>query len=367
MKMLTSIILSLSIALSFLACGGSSGGGGETPPPPTNRAPVFTSTANFSVAENQTEVGSVTASDADGDTLSFSITGGADSALFNINSTSGLLSFNTAPDFESPSDSDTNNVYLLDLSVSDGSTSAQQSVEVTVTDVTEDVPGLSERPSNTSCAIPDAPVLDNAISVERVFTSLSFARPIALRQSPVISDRWYVAEQGGVIHTFLSGDAEPTVFADLTDRVSDSSNEMGLLGMAFHPNFANNNYVYLYFSTNRNGGHDSVISRFTATSASTLDTQSELVIMQIDQPYSNHNGGNILFGDDGYLYIGMGDGGSGGDPQNYAQNNNSLLGKMLRIDVDQTSEGRNYAIPADNPFVGTDGLDEIYATGLRNP
>ncbi|HEX5638146.1 MAG TPA: PQQ-dependent sugar dehydrogenase, partial [Gammaproteobacteria bacterium] len=181
----------------------------------------------------------------------------------------------------------------------------------------------------------------------------------------------YVAEQGGVIRTFLSNDTSSTVFADLRDRVDTNGGEKGLLGMAFHPNFASNNYIYVYYSGNDNDSatdHSSYISRFTATSATVLNINSEYNIITIGQPYGNHNGGNILFGADGYLYIGMGDGGSGGDPQNYAQNINSLLGKMLRIDVNNTSTGKNYAIPGDNPYAGaTAGADEIFALGLRNP
>lgn len=232
----------------------------------------------------------------------------------------------------------------------------------------DDQPGLTSRPSNTTCIVPDAPNVSSDIQLTHVFSSLSFTKPVALRQSPTITDRWYVAEQSGRIKTFRTNDSVATDFANLTSLVSDAGNEMGLLGLAFHPEFATNNYVYVYYSAA--GGplnHQSVISRFTATNATTLDLSSELVMLRIDQPYTNHNGGNILFGPDGYLYIGMGDGGSSGDPLDYAQNISSLLGKMLRIDVDNPANGNNYSSPADNPFVGTSGLDEIYAMGLRNP
>ncbi len=228
--------------------------------------------------------------------------------------------------------------------------------------------GLTSRPSNTTCIIPDPPNTSSDIQLTHVFTNINFSKPIALRQSPTIADRWYVAEQSGSIKTFRTNDSVATDFANLTSLVSDAGNEMGLLGLTFHPDFATNNYVYVYYSAA--GGslnHQSMISRFTATNATTLDLSSELVLLRIDQPYTNHNGGNILFGPDGYLYIGMGDGGSAGDPGDRSQDTSTFLGKMLRIDVDNPANGNNYSSPTDNPFVGTAGLDEIYALGLRNP
>ncbi len=362
---LTSI---LCLCSSLYACGGSSGGG--TPAVgAANQAPVITSASGVSVPENTASVLSVLGTDADNDTLIYSLSGGADQSLFSINTASGALIFNNAPDFETPLDSDTNNIYLIQVSVSDSSSSVNQQISVTVTDLAEAQSGLSVRPSNTSCIVPDAPVVSSAIQLTRVFTNLSFNQPVALRQSPVISDRWYVAEQSGRIKTFLSNDAVATDFANLSPRISTAGNEMGLLGLAFHPNFSTNNFVYAYYSVASSGpeNHQSVLARFTASSATTLDLNTELEILRINQPFNNHNGGNILFGPDGFLYIGMGDGGDAGDPNNNAQNNATLLGKMLRINVDATASGNNYSIPADNPFVGVAGLDEIYATGLRNP
>lgn len=228
--------------------------------------------------------------------------------------------------------------------------------------------GLSQRPTNAACAIPEAANTDASITLKRVFGSLSFNNPVVLRQSPVNPSRWYVAEQDGTIRTFLANDTAATLFADLTGRVTFSG-EMGLLGLAFHPDYATNHYVYVYYSSTVSG-HQSIISRFTANSDLQLDLASELVILKVDQPYSNHNGGNILFGIDGYLYIGLGDGGSAGDPDDNAQNINSLLGKILRIDVDNPADPGNqvfYSSPSDNPYVGQAGADEIYALGLRNP
>ncbi|VAW70162.1 hypothetical protein MNBD_GAMMA09-2582 [hydrothermal vent metagenome] len=335
--------------------------------------PAFTSATAISVAENTAGVLSVTATDADGDTVTYSLTGGADQGVFSINSNSGALIFITAPDFEAPADTNTDNVYLVQVTASDGLNALNQTIAVTVTNVNEAQFGLSSRPANTGCEIANKPVLSSSIQLTRVFTgtNISLSLPTILLQSPVNTDRWYVTEQkSGLIKTFLSNDNATTNFASLSSRLATSGNEMGLLGMAFHPNYAINKYVYVYYSapdTSGSANHQSVIDRYTASSETTLNLASRLEIMRINQPYDNHNGGNMIFGPDGYLYIGMGDGGSGGDPQNNAQNINSYLGKMLRINVDASANGNNYSSPADNPYVGVTGLDEIYATGLRNP
>jgi glucose/arabinose dehydrogenase len=152
-------------------------------------------------------------------------------------------------------------------------------------------------------------------------------------------------------------------FLDITDRVGSGGSEQGLLGLAFHPNYSQNGFFYVNY-TDLNG--DTVIARFqvSANDADRADPASELRLLQVNQPYPNHNGGGMAFGPDGYLYLGLGDGGSAGDPQNHAQSLDSLLGKMLRIDIDR---GEPYAIPPDNPFSQGGGLPEIWAYGLRNP
>lgn len=155
-------------------------------------------------------------------------------------------------------------------------------------------------------------------------------------------------------------------FLDLTGLIS-TGGERGLLGMAFHPDYANNGYFYVNYTDT---GGDTKVVRYSVDPGdpNLADPNSALEIIFIEQDYSNHNGGHIAFGPDGYLYIGMGDGGSANDPQNRAQDGQSLLGKMLRIDVDNPANGENYGIPADNPFIGNaDFLDEIWTYGLRNP
>jgi len=176
-------------------------------------------------------------------------------------------------------------------------------------------------------------------------------------------DRLFVVEQNGRIK-ILNADftTQSENFLDISS-LTDGGGEQGLLGLAFHPDYADNGYFYVNY-TNNSGS--TVIARYTVSSAdpNIADPGSAEIILQQSQPYSNHNAGDINFGPDGYLYIPMGDGGSGGDPENRAQNPSTLLGKMLRIDVDG---GSPYAIPADNPFVGNaDYLPEIWAVGLRN-
>jgi glucose/arabinose dehydrogenase len=215
------------------------------------------------------------------------------------------------------------------------------------------------------------PITEGAIILEEAFPQLEFTRPVDLQHSGDGSDRIFVVEQRGVISVF-DNDAETgekTTFLDIESKVEDDGNEEGLLGLAFHPDYADNGYFYVNYTASN--PDRTVISRFQVSSAdqNVADQASETVILEFDQPYSNHNGGQVSFGPDGFLYIAVGDGGSGGDPQEHGQNLKTLLGTILRIDVDQQEDGRNYAIPSDNPFVNnSDGArEEIYAYGLRNP
>jgi glucose/arabinose dehydrogenase len=144
--------------------------------------------------------------------------------------------------------------------------------------------------------------------------------------------------------------------------VNFPGSEQGLLGLAFHPDYANNGYFYVNYT--RDGDGNTIVARYSVSADPNVANTTGTTILMVEQPYSNHNGGTIKFGPDGYLYIGMGDGGSGDDPGNYGQNINENLGKMLRIDV---NSGSPYSNPSTNPFVGVAGNDEIWATGLRNP
>ncbi len=185
-------------------------------------------------------------------------------------------------------------------------------------------------------AFPDA----QAFAWELLLNGLE--RPIAIAEPGDGSGRLFIAEQAGVIRIYQGGALLPEPFLDIRPRVGSRGNEQGLLGLAFHPAYAQNGLFYVNY-TDLNG--DTVIARFSVSGndANRADAGSELQLMFISQPYPNHNGGSVVFGPDGYLYLGLGDGGSGGDPQGNAQSLNTLLGKILRIDVDN---GNPYAIPA---------------------
>lgn len=195
--------------------------------------------------------------------------------------------------------------------------------------------------------------------------------PVDLRNAGDCSNRLFVVEQSGRIRVFdnRTGVNSYKTFLDITDRVL-SGGELGLLGLDFHPDFKNNGYFYVNYTAN--SPRRTVISRFQVSSSNpdSADKNTEYELLNFSQPYTNHNGGWIGFGpDDGYLYIATGDGGSGGDPQNNSQTITNLLGKILRIDVNNQDPGLNYAIPANNPFVDSTGAvrKEIFAWGLRNP
>jgi glucose/arabinose dehydrogenase len=188
-----------------------------------------------------------------------------------------------------------------------------------------------------------------------------FSRPLEITNAG--DSRLFIVEQGGIIKILnADGTTNPNTFLNITGQVS-TGGEQGLLGLTFHPNYTSNGFFYTNH-TNLSG--NTVITRYSVDSANPnlANASSGTILLTIAQPYANHNGGTLKFGPDGYLYIGMGDGGSGGDPENRAQNTNELLGKMLRIDV---NSGTPYSIPATNPYVGTAGADEIWAIGLRNP
>ncbi len=240
--------------------------------------------------------------------------------------------------------------------------------------------GLDTRPSNTSCLAGDRPGGTLSLGVQRVFANLNFSAPILMLQAPGNSGRWFVVEQGGRVLSFADNAAvaSASTVVDITARVR-SGGEMGLLGMAFHPQFPSNPRAYLSYTTGA-GQLQSRVSEFrTADGGTTLDPNSEVILLTVDQPASNHNGGNIAFGPDGFLYIGLGDGGSGGDPFGAignGQNLQTLLGKMLRIDVSGATGPLPYRIPSGNPFAantlcnagsGAQPCPEIFAYGFRNP
>jgi glucose/arabinose dehydrogenase len=213
-----------------------------------------------------------------------------------------------------------------------------------------------------------SPVPPTPYGFVNTFPNLTFEHPLDLQHAGDGSQRLFVVEQAGRIRVIDPLTGTSGLFLDITARVSDEGGEEGLLGLAFHPDFEFNGYCYVNYTAS--GPRRTVISRFGLDSANPemADPGTELVLLEFDQPYTNHNGGQLQFGpDDGYLYVATGDGGSAGDPGNNGQSLSTLLGKILRIDVDNPSGGLNYGIPPDNPYVGTGFREEIYAYGLRNP
>lgn len=235
--------------------------------------------------------------------------------------------------------------------------------------------------SHLDLALAENPVKETALPVKavRAFENLIFDRPIVVTHANDASNRVFVAEQDGIVKVFENDPEveEAAVFLDIDKRCRyrNNQNEEGLLGFAIHPKFKDNGQVFVYYTTDTEE-HTSFISRFTAKDGKTADPDSEEVLMKIPQPFWNHNGGTIVFGPDGFLYVGLGDGGSGNDPNGNGQNLATILGSILRIDVDTKTDKLGYGIPQDNPFLNHQisarrgrkvmARPEIFAYGLRN-
>lgn len=355
-RWLRAVVFAVSLLLA--ACGGGGGGGRmpppeppppgppPPPPPPPNRAPVFTSAGIASVPENTAGAFyTATATDADGNTLTFSLAGGADAGRLRITG-GGALSFASPPDFEMPQDADGNNVYEVTLAVSDGMASAQLPLTVTVTNVA-----------------------DTPFRVRRVAANLN--QPAFLAPVPDGSGRVFVAELGGrvLILDPATGAIAPTPFLDLAGQLS-TDGERGLLGFATAPDFAASGTFYV-FVTIPGGTIEVRRYRTVAGDRNRADPATADAILRVPHPRNNHNGGWIGFGPDNLLHIAIGDGGGSGDPDDNGQDTTTLLGKILRVDPARDDfpgdPARDYGIPAGNPFAAGGGAPEVLAYGLRNP
>jgi uncharacterized repeat protein (TIGR03806 family) len=279
-------------------------------------------------------------------------------------------------------DIESDEAFAILLSNPEGVSFANTQATITILndDSSEALSGLSNRPSNQNCLAGEQPTGSAEYELVQIFEQLDpFNLPVKMLKEPE-SNRWFVLEKNGVVKVFEQQNPIVTeVYLDLTPQVNSAS-EGGLLGIAFHPQYPDINEIFIYYTAHHSDpSMRSVVSRLVLDFNGSSVQYTEQIIIEIDQDFNNHNGGDIAFGADNYLYIGLGDGGSGGDPNNRAQDTRYLLGSMLRIDVlggDLDASPFTYHIPTDNPFSdnprcgpGANQLacPEIYAWGLRNP
>ncbi len=225
----------------------------------------------------------------------------------------------------------------------------------------------SENKTSNQAETKAEPLDPMKLRFEEAFADLRFDTPVGVKHAGDGSGQLYVVEQAGRIQLISAAQPVKRLFLDLTDIVSSKGWEQGLLGLAFHPEYEHNGRFYVNYTTS----NSTIIAEYTRSEVDPeqADRSSGRVLLTFKQPYDNHNGGELAFGPDGYLYIAVGDGGSGGDPDGHGQNRKTLLGSILRIDVDDKTDQLAYGIPQDNPFVhNQEGYrEEIYAYGLRNP
>jgi uncharacterized repeat protein (TIGR03806 family) len=231
--------------------------------------------------------------------------------------------------------------------------------------------GYDTRPSNTTCVAPARPPVASAVQFQKVFPGLTLNTPLVITQAPGDPSRFFVAQRGGTVVSFPTAnpiDAAKTTVLTVPKPVQ-TAGEGGLLGFALHPKFSQNGQAYFSYTTTSGtsaANMRSVVAMMTSSDGGkTFGNYQEL--LSFDQPYTNHNGGDVHFGNDGYLYLSFGDGGSGGDPLGHGQNTNLFFSKILRIDVDNVPQGKTYGIPTTNPFATSGGEAATFAYGFRNP
>lgn len=377
------ILLNLLLVATLTACGssGDSDSQGQNPTPDTV-APSVPS-GLMAAAASATSVALAWTASADN-------TGGSGLLGYRVYRNGALVATATTTTY-----TDTGlaaaTTYSYSVSARDNALneSAQSTAESVTTPGATLASGMDTRPSNTTCLAPARPTGSSAVVLQQV-AGFSSSFPVSAVQAPGDSTRWFVVERAGRIRVFNVASATMSTFVDLTDRVIDAGDEeAGLLGLAFHPNFSSNGRFFVFYSGAPASGYrvQSRIAEFTSANGTTVDKATERILIRANKGESNHNGGQVRFGPDGYLYASLGDGGAGDDPTGNGQNRNKLFGKILRIDV---NSGSPYGIPAANPanpyagnalcsvdythaFGGTPPpssatmCPEIYAYGLRNP
>jgi uncharacterized repeat protein (TIGR03806 family) len=372
-------LIASALLMMLCGCGGNSSSNRPTPTPPPPPPPPAADTTAPSVPANLTATAGGDSS-IDLTWTASTDTGGSDLSGYRIyrdGATTPVATINAPTTNYSDTGLSASTQYSYAVRAFDGagneSADSSTASATTLDTPPADAAGLDERPANSSCVAWARPA-GGAIQLEP-FTSIQFGSLVALLQAPGDDSNWYAVEQSGTIKRFTGSNATATSTYGSVNVTSGG--EMGLLGMTFHPDFPADSRVFVSYTLRVGGTLTSRISSF-ANSTRTALGPTETVLLSLNQPEENHNGGNILFGKDGYLYVGFGDGGGGGDAHGTTGNGQrleTLLGKMVRIDVGDSS-ATSYTIPADNPFAGkplcpaaggSDSCPEIYAWGFRNP
>ena len=387
--------LTTALAATLAACGGSSSEApvGQAPQPVNPTLSISdasategnsgTTTLSFTVQASVPAGATAANASVDYATLAGTATAGSDfvAASGTLQFPAGTTQLTVDVEILADTDVETDETLSVTLSAPSNATLAQATATGTIRD--DDTPvalsGLDARPDNPSCVAPARPTADAAIQLVDAYPALpSLSVPTKILLEPGADGRWFVLQKSGEIVTFpTASPTDLTPFIDLNDtRALRTDSEGGLLGMAFHPDYPATPEIFLSYTVQHTGpAMRSIVSRLVLDNVTTPGAGTfEQVIIEIDQDFDNHNGGDIGFGPDGLLYIGLGDGGSGNDPLNRSQDTTRLLGSMLRLEVRGTGAG--YTIPSDNPFApnpqcgpadNASDCPEIYAWGLRNP
>lgn len=383
------ILAGQALAVLLAACGSTGDGDEPNPPPPaadTTAPSVPQGLAAEADSDSQISLSWSASTDSG--------TGVAGYRVYRNGGAAAVATVTTTSFTDTGLDAET--TYNYTVRAFDGASPANESalsasVSATTESTTGPPPdsGLDARPSNTTCLAGDAPGSNVELAVEQVFGSLpEFNQPVAMLQAPGDDSTWYVVQKTGEVLAFdnTANVSATRPFIDIGPRLNSNpgsdNDERGLLGMAFHPDYPQDPRVYLFYTgTDGSLGLVDRVSEFrTLDDGDTLEPDTELELLDVDDPAGNHNGGNIAFGPDGFLYIGIGDGGDSNDQFGDIGNGQRLtilLGKVLRIDVAESSEAETYRIPASNPFsgnarchvsgIGDEECPEIYAYGFRNP